>query len=60
MVGGEVVVGDGLWVFAERLGLEVVSGAVGDGGRSCADRCEEGVDDRDGLGEHGDELREIC
>ena len=56
MVGGEVVVGDGFWVLAERLSLEVVVGAVG-GGRSRADRCEEREDDGDGLGEHGDKSR---
>ena len=56
MVGGEVVVGDGFGVLAERLSLEVVVGAVGGGGRSRADRCEEREDDGDGLGEHGDKL----
>ena len=51
MVGGEVVVEDGFWVLAERLGLEVVVGTVGGGGgRSRADRCEEREDEGDGLG----------
>ena len=60
MVGGQVIVEDGLWVLAERLGLEVVFGAVGGGGRRGAGRCEEREENGDGLGEHGDGLIGIC